>query len=256
MEKGTDIVVSFTEAKSIQPGKTKVYYRGVPIGMVKDIALSKDGKRAECVIELEKNATQFAVEGSVFYLVYPKVGFEGISGLETIISGSYIAIDPGSGKIKKEFNGELSRVSNEPEEGVSSYTLETDHAESLSVGDAIFFRGITVGTIEDTRLSPTAQSVLIKVNIKSKYSKLIRKNTSFWRKQGIKADLGLFGSKIKVNSLDTILKGGIEFATPNEEQPMAPVGTVFALQEDEPKNLKEWKPSLTFPKKSAKKAKK
>lgn len=214
-EKGTEIQVLFSDAKSIQPEKTRVYYRGVPVGLVKKITISDDGTRAVCHIALQKTASQFAVEGTQFYLVSPKVGFEGISGLETLISGSYISIEPGKqdNKIKIEFRGELSKVSLDPEENTTVYVLETEHAESIINGDSLFFRGIIVGAIGEVKLGKTSQMILVNINIKNQYAKLIRTNTTFWKKQGIKADLGLFNSKIKINSLDTIMKGGVELAT-------------------------------------------
>lgn len=60
----------------------------------------------------------------------------------------------------------------------------------------------------------------------------------------------LFGSDIRVNSLDTILKGGIELATPNEAGPIAPHGQKFSLLRDEPKEKEKnkWQPVLTFDK--------
>jgi paraquat-inducible protein B len=107
-QKGVEIKVSFSDAKSIQPDKTRVFYRGVPIGTVSSISLSEDGTRAICYISLQKDSSQFAVEGSKFYLVSPKVGFEGVSGLETLISGSYISVEPGDSKNSSqlEFKGE------------------------------------------------------------------------------------------------------------------------------------------------------
>jgi paraquat-inducible protein B len=247
-QKGVEIKVSFSDAKSIQPDKTRVFYRGVPIGTVSSISLSEDGTRAICYISLQKDSSQFAVEGSKFYLVSPKVGFEGVSGLETLISGSYISVEPGDSKNSSqlEFKGESSKQSIETEENVTAYVLETDHAESVSSGDSVFFRGLVVGTVGDVNLSKSAQTVLINIHIRNKYARIIRNNTAFWKKQGIKADLGLFKSKIRINSLDTILKGGVEFATPNDAGAIARPGQRFPLLFDEPKDHEEkkWNPDL------------
>lgn len=251
-EKGLEIKILFSDAKSIDAEKTKVFYRGVPVGLVKGVNISEDGKRAEVIVSLEKNASQFAVEGSQFYLIYPKVGFEGVSGLETLISGSYITIEPGKKKNAKKtlFEGNLSKQqSKNPEEATSTYILETAHAESISIGDNIFFRGIVIGQVSLVRLNKTGQAVLVDIDIKNQHTRLIRENTVFWKKQGIKANLGLFGSDIRINSLDTILKGGIEIATPPEVKGMAKSYSKFPLLNDEPKNREKWNPELTFKKK-------
>lgn len=252
MEKGIEIVVSFIDAKSVQAEKTRVYYRGVAVGVVSKIQLSKDGTRAECFISLQRNAIQFAREGTEFYLISPKVSFEKVSGLETLISGSYISLEPSKNPGDKQLNfkGELSKDSIDYEENSSLYILETDHAESISPGDTISFRGLPIGIVGEVRLSKSAQTVLINVYIKSTHTRLIRTNTVFWKKPGIKADLGLFGSKIKFNSLDTILRGGIEIATPESAGKRAKYGTKFYLSPEEPKDKekdpKKWSPSLNY----------
>lgn len=251
-EKGVEIVVSFSDAKSVQPEKTRVYFRGVPVGVVNKIQISEDGNQAECYISLQTNAIQFAREGSEFYLISPKVSFEKVSGLETLISGSYISLEPSknSGDKKIKFKGELSKNSVDYDENSSLYILETDHAESISQGDTISFKGLSVGIVGDMKLNKTAQTVVINMHIKSNYTRLIRTNTVFWKKAGIKADLGLFGSKIKFNSLDTILRGGIEFATPEVAGKRAKPGTRYPLSSDEPKDKdkdsKKWNPALNF----------
>ena len=249
-DKGKEIIVLFADAKSIQSEKTRLFYRGVPIGIVKEITISSDGTRAVCHISLQKESGKFAVEGSKFYLVTPKLGLEGISGLETLISGSYIAIEPGNleNDIKSEFQGEMSKISVEPEENTTLYIVETDHAESVSPGSSIFYRGVTIGMIGEVILSKSSKTDLINLNIRNRYTRLVRVNTVFWKKQGIKADLGLFGSKIKINSLETILRGGIEIATPNQAGIRAKAGHRFNLSSEEPKELEKekWVPDLSL----------
>lgn len=250
-EKGKEITVSFVDAKSIQPEKTKVFYRGVPIGVVNKVTISKDSTKAICHIALQREAEQFAVSGTRFYLVSPKVSFEGISGLETLISGSYIALEPSKkkGKPEKDFKGEQSKE-DLPEDNTSTFLMQTDHAESVSTGDSVFYRGIVIGNIGNIRLNKTAQKVLINLNIQNRHLKLMRTNTAIWKKQGVKADLGLFNSKIKINSLDTILKGGVEIGVPNNNAPLATRGFVYNLLDDEPKDRedKKWNPALSYPK--------
>lgn len=131
-----------------------------------------------------------------------------------------------------------------PEESMSTYVVETNHAESITTGDSVFYRGVIIGQVGEIRLSKSAQSVLVNVNIKNHYTKIIRVNTSFWKKQGIKADLGLFSSDIRINSLDTILKGGIEVATPTEKGVRAKAFHKFPLLSDEPKDYLKWSPQL------------
>src|SRR4051812_38058482 len=78
-DRGPRIEITFEDASSVQAEKTPIRYRGVPIGTVQDVSLSADQKEAVAVVSLRKDASSFAVEGSRFSLIKPKVGFQGVS---------------------------------------------------------------------------------------------------------------------------------------------------------------------------------
>jgi len=252
---GKEIEIYFTDANSIVPEKTRILYRGVQIGMVEEVTISDDMKRVICKVKLTKTGEKFAKIGTKFYLITPKVGLDQISGLDTIISGSYITTVPNFASKTEEdsFEGFTSNPNAQDstvKETMAEYSLYTEHAESVTAGDNVYFRGLIVGQVGQVDLTPDSRKVGISILIQKQYSKLIRTNTVFWKKQGIKADLGLFGSDIRVNSLDTIMKGGIELATPNKAGPMANSKTKFTLLDNEPEEHEEkkWNPELRFPK--------
>jgi len=243
---GPHIRISFEEASSIQAGKTRVRFRGVTIGVVKDITISDDNREAIAHIVLQRDSEHFAVEGSKFWIVKPKVGFEGVSGLETLFAGTYIAVEPGKpdGDRKEDFKGQIGGESADSLEYTTVYFLESPSVESVGVGNSITFRGLEVGTITKITLSKNSQLVQIQINIQNRYVKLIRSNTVFWRKVGIQANLGLFNSQVKVNSLDSILHGGIQLSTPDNPGEMAKAMTKFPLSDAAPKDWEKWNPKL------------
>lgn len=248
-ERGLPITISFEDASAISAEKTKVLYRGVIIGTVNKITISEDNQTAIAHIILKRDAEHFAVEGSKFWVVSPKVGMQGITGLETIFQGTYITVEPGKadGAVQTEFKGSLSSESSESYENTSAYYLETNNVESISTGDSVTFRGIKVGSVSDVTLNKTGQLGVVKINIENKYVRLVRTNSFFWRKVGIQADLGLFGSKIKVNSFDSIMRGGVELWTPDSPGPIAKYGTRFNINPGPPKNWEKWNPKLENP---------
>ncbi len=244
-QQGPRITILFDDASSIQPEKTRVRFRGVAIGTVKDITLAIDQKGVVAEVLLRKDAQHFAVEGSKFSLVTPKVGFQGVSGLETLFEGAYIAVLPGliDGKTKTEFDAQSSS-STATLDDTSVYQLETNNVESVNPGDSVTFRGVKVGSVTKMNLTNGAQTILIQINIENRYSSLIRHNTVFWRKIGVHAKLGLFNSEIKLNSLDSIMNGGIELATPSPAAAMAKNQQKFTLAIAPPKDYAKWNPEL------------
>lgn len=247
-QRGPTIKIFFNDASSIQSEKTSVRFRGVTIGMVKRITLSEDNKDVIAYVTLQRDARQFAVEGSKFWVVKPQIDMGGISGLETIFEGTYISASPGKqdGPEKLNFDGQIGGESVQSAEDTVPYYLETANVESVSEGDSVTFRGLKVGSVAKITLSKTAQVASVQINIESKYTRLIRNNTVFWRKVGIQAKLGLFNSEVKINSLDTLMRGGIDFFTPENAEEMAKSHAKFALSDGPPKGYEKWNPKLEF----------
>lgn len=244
-QEGPRISIYFEDASSVQAEKTTVRYRGVSVGLVKDVSISDDQKQVEVEVLLRKDAKSFAVEGTKFAIVKPKVGFQGISGLETLIEGTYISVEPGPAKNppRKEFRAQALPAIETPDD-ISSYIIESPSVESLSVGDFVTYRGMRVGTLSKMSFQKGARMVNVQINIENRYTHLIRENTVFWRKIGVQAKFGLFGSNIKVNSIDSIMNGALEFATPNTPGAKAKNLRKFTLQPGAPKDLARWNPEL------------
>ncbi len=242
---GPLIKIIFDEASVVQAEKTRLRFRGVDIGTVKDVAISKDHRNVEVSVLLVKGADRFAVEGSKFWIVTPKISLQGFTGLDTFFSGPYIEVAPGKSDADKQlvFNGRQDSIQ-DAFENTSVYNMEAVNGESLSVGDSITYRGINVGSIGRVGISKTGQRIEVQMNIQNRYVHLIRSNTVFWRKVGVQADLGLFSSSIKVNSLDSIMHGGLEFATPDNPGPVAKARAKFTLAQEAPKNAAKWNPAL------------
>ncbi len=115
-QRGPRIKILFDDAAGIQAEKTKVRFRGVPIGTVADVYISEDQKDVIAEVILRRDARHFAVEGSKFSLVTPKVNFQGITGLETIFEGTYIAVLPGPADAHKKtlFKAQASTSATDP----------------------------------------------------------------------------------------------------------------------------------------------
>ncbi len=239
--RGPLIKIIFNDASTVEEQKTPLRYLGINVGMVENVILSKNGKEVTVFARLTNNAKNLAASGTKFWIVKPQVDFEGVRGLETIFRGSYIRVEPGGGKPATEFQGDSGSDNNDL---TVTYKLRTPQSDSISVGDSVTFRGLKVGMVSSVDLGPKSQLVEVQIAIEKQYAKLIRTNSIFWRKVGLQANLGLFKSEIKINSLESLMKGGIALAVPDAPGKRAPAKSVFALESAPPKDFEKWNPEL------------
>lgn len=245
-KRGPEIKISFSDASGIEPEKTEIRYRGVTIGTVKEVLIAEDREKVEVMAVLRRENEAFAVKGTRFWVVKPKVDLQGISGLETLVEGSYIAVQPAekSTEPQYEFRGQVGSQSVDESDAMTSYFLETDQLGSVSAGDHVTYRGMKVGSIGKVSLSKSAQHIIVQIDIEPRHTRLIHNNTVFWRKLAVDASLGLFKSELKVGALDSLLHGGVEFATPTQADGVAKPQSRFVLSPGPPKDWERWNPNL------------
>jgi paraquat-inducible protein B len=244
-EFGPRITISFKDADGIRPGETPIKYRGIPIGQVTAVDLSGDHEQVMVKARLRRSAASIARDGSFFWIVRPEVGLENITGLGTVISGPHIEMLPGTGEAKTEFIGlEASPVTFE--RNPLSIVLRASRLGALRLYSPVYYRGIEVGAVQDTQLSANATTVDIHVFIKRRYANLVRSGTRFWNVSGADVSAGLLrGVEVKVQSLRSLVAGGIAFATPNDPKGApAKNGTVFPLYDEAKKEWLEWAPEI------------
>lgn len=243
---GVSVAITFQSADGINPGSTPVKYRGVTVGQVQGVQISEDEKSIVASVEIMPRYKKYAVKGSKFWLVEPQISLQGVSGLSTLRDGTYIAVEPGAGDTEAAyiFNASVGPSSKIEDSKFSNYILETSQLGALGEGDPIYYRGVRVGQIISVSLHSSSTKVLIDVGVQNRYAKLIRENTQFWRKQAVQADIGILGAKIDIGSLETLMKGGIELATPDKASTQAKWGAHFSLLEERPKDSEKWKPEI------------
>ncbi|MDE1146124.1 MAG: MlaD family protein [Azospirillaceae bacterium] len=229
--RGPSITISFVTADGIEPNKTKVKYKDVDIGEVKGVSLTDDHSRVLVSVELTKDAKDFAVDDSRFWVVRPRFAETGVSGLNTLLSGSYIGVDAGhSDSQRKEFTGLEDPPVVASDVPGQRYVLHTDDIGSLAAGSPVFYKRIPVGHVERYTLDEDGRRITLRIFIKAPYDHFITKDSKFWHASGVDVRIDGSGLKVDTESLATILMGGIAFEDP-PETPMtpAPAGSEFAL---------------------------
>lgn len=233
---GIEIQVRFESGEGIQANKTEVVYKGMPIGKVKALTLDDEGKTRGVIatIEMNKEVEPSLRANSRFWLVKPSVTLAGITGLETLVSGNYIAASPGDGEPTRKFKALAEAPPLSDSLPGLHLTLKADRLGSLNRGSPVFYKQIQVGQVKSYVLSEDQSTVEIKVYIEPTYANLVRKHTRFWNASGISIDANLSGVKVRSESLASIVAGGIAFATPEHRKDSPPTdpSLPFRLYED------------------------
>jgi paraquat-inducible protein B len=242
IDQGPTVTVSFRSADGLEPGKTKVKYKDVDIGLVRTISLSRDLAKVLVTIEMSKEATRFTAADTRFWVVRPRIGASGVSGLGTLLSGAYIGVDAGKSEEEKhEFTGLEKPPQVAGDEKGSKYTLHGDSLGSIDVGSPIFYRRIQVGQVTGFDLDEKGRGVKMNVFVSAPYDQYVGKNTRWWHASGVDVRIDSNGFKINTQSLAAVLVGGIAFESMSGQKPdtVAPANSDFLLAADQASALRE-----------------
>ena len=231
-QSGPEIVIEFRSAEGLEAGRTEVRYKEVMVGQVRRVKLSPDLKRVLVTVALDKSVARLAVEDTRFWVVRPRIGTGGVSGLATLLSGAYIGLDAGvSEAARSEFTGlDLPPLILRGEPG-RSFVLRADDIGSLDVGSPVYHRRIRVGRVVGYTLQADGKSVLVQVFIEAPHERLVTTQSRFWNASGIDVSLGASGLTVNTQSIASVLAGGLAFAAPELAEPgtAAAQGQQFTL---------------------------
>lgn len=202
----------------------------------------------DAVVRLDPGYDFLRREGSAFSIVRLNVSLNGVSGLETVVSGVYIDCIPAEGgRLADHFTGvSLAKAGFEAKEESGLEVVVTASHTNIGVDAPVSYRGITVGKVGRKILAADGRKVGLCVVINPAYAALIRENTKFWDAGGVKVTLGFFDLKVQTGSLDSLARGGLAFATPNNADMGAAVkpGHEFELNAAPRKEWLRWAPTL------------
>jgi paraquat-inducible protein B len=242
LAEGVPIEITFHTADDLEPNKTKISYKAVEIGQVKEIRVSKDRKNVVVEARIHREAGDYLVQDTRFWVVRPHVTGANISGLGTLVSGAYIGVDVGHSSVPAHsFTGlEVPPIVTSGQPG-REYVLHAKDIGSLSIGSAVYYRHIAAGQVVAYSLDPSGDTVTVKVFINSPYDQFVTHDTRFWQASGIDMSIDSEGIKLHTESLDSILEGGVAFQPIRgaHPSPESPEDTSFALYSDQERAMRE-----------------
>ncbi|MBX9295822.1 MlaD family protein [Chromobacterium vaccinii] len=215
LSRGPTITISFQNAEGIEAGKTRIKYKDVEVGEVTSVKLSPSRQAIVATAQLSKEAADYLAEDSRFWVVRPRVSGGGVSGLGTVLSGSYIGMDIGKSEARKtDFVGlETPPIINADLPG-QTFTLRADNLGSLNTGSPVYFRRVPVGQVVGYELDPKGGYVKVAIFINAPYDHFVSANSRFWHASGVDVSLSANGLNVSTQSLAAIALGGIAFETP------------------------------------------
>lgn len=231
-EKGPLITITFKNAEGIEAGSSKIKYKDVEIGAVEEITFSADMKDVVIKARMNKVAEPHLTDNTSFWIVRPRIIAGRVSGLGTLLSGSFINMDPGrSGNQRTNFTGLEETPTVTTDDPGKYYILKAEGLGSLDIGSAVTYRQIKVGQVVGYSFDDSGQAVNIRIFVNAPHDKQISTSTRFWNASGFELNLDATGIKLDTESLSSILSGGISFDLLPLGKPgaVAPENTTFEL---------------------------
>jgi paraquat-inducible protein B len=250
---GPLITITWKTGDGLVAGQTKVQHKAVALGQVESVRLSEDLQSVSATVRMRREAVPYLTDQARFWVVRPRLSSGSISGIETLVSGSYIEMDPGSrdGKAQTQFTGLESPPGVRTGEPGKTFELRANRLGSLSAGAPVFWRDITVGEVLGYDIGSGDGPVTVSVFVRAPYDDFVREGTHFWNASGLSVSIGADGVHVEVASLQAVLSGGVAFDTSHQQDAKKlPAGTQFELfkdyQEAQAAGYKTRQPFVTY----------
>ena len=231
-KRGPTITIAFDSAAGLTAGQSQLKYKNVVMGTVKSIGVSPDLTKVIVSIETVREAEPLLNDKTIFWVVKPELFAGNITGLETLLSGSYIGMRPSAepGVAKRDFIGKTDPPVLQAWTKGTTFMLDSKRLGSISLGSPIFFRDLEVGTVLGWDIGDLASRVTIHAFVRAPYDQYVHADSSFWNASGVSIKMGADGVQFRMELLRAVLLGGIAFETPpDSKQPVAANNQSFPL---------------------------
>lgn len=222
---GQRIQIYFSDAQGLVSGRTTIRYQGLEVGMIRDISLAPDLESIYVDADIYPEATKLLGKDTGFWLVKPTASISGISGLDALVSGNYISIQPATKIVDRDDVPKIYTALEGPPADLQAsqglnITLRSQDLGSLTIGSPIVYRKIPIGEVYSYKLDKDDNFVLIKAYINNDYAHIITDKSRFWNVSGAGAQVGFNGIDVQFESLSALIAGAIAVDSPDEGEPI------------------------------------
>ena len=235
-ERGPMVTLSFSTADGIVAEQTKIRHKAVDLGTVDSVVLSQDRHQVFVKVRMKRDAIPYLTEKTRFWVVRPRFSLNRVSGLDTLLSGSYIALDPGPADAAErlDFVGLEEPPAIRSDEPGRTFRLTASRIGAISTGSPLSYRDIPAGEVLGYDLGPNGDSLTVHVFVRSPYDAYVHDGTKFWNASGVTVNVGAGGVSLRLDSLQALLSGEIAFDNSEEGRgtPLAKADSTFPLFND------------------------
>ena len=239
--RGPTVTLSFRTADGLQAGQTKVRHKAVELGSVTAITLSDDLSHVIVTVQMRREAIPELTERARFWVVRPRLSGGNVSGLDTLLSGAFIELDPGSpedmvkGEPRRSFNGLDDPPAVRSDEPGTTYQLQAPRIGGITSGSPVLYRDVVVGEVLRWEFGPQGQGFFITIFVRRPFDGFVHQGTQFWNSSGVSLDLGADGATLRLGSLQALLSGAVAFDNDGEARatPTSPPGATFRMYRDQ-----------------------
>jgi paraquat-inducible protein B len=232
-ERGPLITITFEAASGLIAGQSHVRHKDVDMGLVEHIGLSRDLQKVVVTVRMTREAQPLLTDKAMFWVVRPRFFAGALTGLETLVSGSYIELQPAAegGTPQRAFAGlEAPPVLTSDVPG-HTFLLQAPRIGNISLGSPVFYRDLPAGEVLGWDIGNMAESVTIHAFVREPFDKYVHDDSRFWNASGASVTLGANGLQLQLESIRALLLGGIAFETPGDStgRPVSAQNHVFPL---------------------------
>jgi paraquat-inducible protein B len=234
---GPTLQIAFDTGEGLVAGETRICCLGQPVGLVKAVRLNPNAAGVEVTAQLDSSFAPLAREGSVFTLVRPHISLQGVSGLETIVTGPYIACKPTAGGAPATRFAGRTVTDDEWNNSAAErdglrVVLTAPELPTIERGAPIYHRGLVVGSVLEKFLDSNGQPSL-RVVVRAEYRDALRANSRFWRVPATSVSAGPGALDVRISGLLGLIQGGIAFDTFGDAGSPAREAAAFPLFDNE-----------------------
>jgi paraquat-inducible protein B len=218
-KEGPTIRISFDSGEGLQPGQSQLKFRDIVFGTVKSLELASDHTHVVVTVATTHEAKPLLTDQTIFWVVKPRLFAGNISGIETLLSGSYIGMWPGEagGKAQHKFVGHENPPILTANVPGRTFVLKAKRLGSISLGSPVFYRDLDVGEVLGWDIADMAEYVTIRTFVRAPYDSYVHDQTRFWNASGVSVKLAGAGVEVQMESLKALILGGVAFETPAAE---------------------------------------